>query len=155
MSDFKGKGDEAKNNPHNVTAAEVDRNLAAAIPANDPATAATAAAKPVKEIVIDEAEEKLDNIIKLSRTYRLDGEEIDTIDLTKIEDMNAITMQKADNIYRKITKTPATMPETTYDYAIAVAHILTGYPVEFFRQIGGNDLTKIKLRVVNFLYSED
>lgn len=151
MSEFKGKGDEAKNNPHNVTAAEVDKNFAAATSANVPAPAA----KPVKEIVIDEAEEKLDNIIKLSRTYRLDGKEIDTIDLTKIEDLNAITMQKADNIYRKITKTPASMPETTYDYAIAVAHILTGYPVEFFRQISANDLTKIKLRVVNFLYSED
>jgi len=155
MSEFKGKGDEAKNNPHNVTAALADKNFAATNPANAPAPAVTEAKKPVKEIVIDEAEEKLDNIIKLSRTYRLDGEEIDTIDLTKIEDMNAITMQKADNIYRKITKTPASMPETTYDYAIAVAHILTGYPVEFFRQIGANDLTKIKLRVVNFLYSED
>ncbi|NDO20192.1 hypothetical protein FMM68_11095 [Lachnospiraceae bacterium MD329] len=153
MSEFKNKGDEAKNNPHNVTAAEVDKNFAAATPAN--ASAPAAAKKPVKEIVIDEAEEKLDNIIKLSRTYRLDGEEIDTIDLSKIEEMNAITMQEADHIYRKITKTPATMPETTYDYAIAVAHILTGYPIEFFRKIGGNDLTKIKLRIVNFLYSED
>lgn len=148
MADFKLKGDEVK-----ASAAEENKNGTAAIPANDPAP--TAAKKSVKEINIDESEEKLDNIIKLSRTYRLDGEEIDTIDLTKIEDLNAIQMQKADNIYRKITKTPASMPETTYDYAIAVAHILTGYPVEFFRQIGANDLTKIKLRVVNFLYSED
>lgn len=154
MSEFKGKGDEVKNNPHNTTAAEVDKNFATATSANDPAPTA-AAKKPVKEIVIDETEEKLDNIIKLSRTYSLDGEEIDTIDLTKIEDLNAIQMQRADNIYRKITKNVATMPETTYDYAIAVAHILTGYPVEFFRKIGANDLTKIKTRVVNFLYSED
>lgn len=148
MADFKVRNEETKTNE----TAEI-KNVAAAIPANDPAPEAVK--KPVKEINIDEAEEKLDNIIKLSRTYRLDGEEIDTIDLTKIEDLNAITMQKADNIYRKITKTPASMPETTYDYAIAVAHILTGYPVEFFRQISANDLTKIKLRVVNFLYSED
>lgn len=150
MSEFKAKGEELK-----AGASPENKNIAAAIPANDPAPAAKAAKKPVKEIVIDEAEEKLDNIIKLSRTYSLDGEEIDTIDLTKIEDLNAIQMQKADNIYRKITKNVATMPETTYDYAIAVAHILTGYPVEFFRKIGANDLTKIKLRVVNFLYSED
>lgn len=148
MSDFKVKDEERKTG----NAAAVNGNVAEAIPAKDTVAEEK---KPVKEIVIDEAEEKLDNIIKLSRTYKLDGEEIDTIDLTKIEDLNAVTMQKADNIYRKITKTPASMPETTYDYAIAVAHILTGYPVEFFRQIGANDLTKIKLRVVNFLYSED
>lgn len=64
MSEFKNKGDEAKNNPHNVTAAEVDKNFAAATPANIPAPAAKAEAKPVKEIIIDEAEEKLDNIGK-------------------------------------------------------------------------------------------
>lgn len=150
MSEFKAKGEELK-----AEASPENKNVAAARLANVPDPTAKAAKKPVKEIVIDEAEEKLDNIIKLSRTYSLDGEEIDTIDLTKIEDLNAIQMQKADNIYRKITKNVATMPETTYDYAIAVAHILTGYPVEFFRKIGANDLTKIKLRVVNFLYSED
>lgn len=113
------------------------------------------AVKPVKVIKIDTEEEKLDNVIKLSQTYDFEGEKISTIDLTKLEDLNAIQMQKADNIYRKITKSPASMPETTYDYAIAVAHILTEYPVEFFRKINARDLTKIKLRIVNFLYGED
>lgn len=149
MADFKGRNEEMKAIP-----AEENKNVETVL-VKKTGQQVGSTEMPIKEIIIDEAEEKLDNIIKLSRTYRLDREEIDTIDLTKIEDLNAITMQKADNIYRKITKTPASMPETTYDYAIAVAHILTGYPVEFFRQISANDLTKIKLRVVNFLYSED
>lgn len=148
MADFKVRNEETK-----TPEAAENKNVAVATPANDPAPAATK--KPVKVITIDEAEEKLDNVINFSQTYNFEGEEIDTLDLRKIEDLNAIQMQRADNIYRKITKNVATMPETTYDYAIAVAHILTEYPVEFFKQINAKDLTKIKTRVVAFLYGED
>ena len=168
MMDSKIKGEETKINE----AVEILENVKTSVPEksdgikNDAPSAVAVETKTtelvsdavsddgkiVKEITVEEEDEKLENIIELSRVYKFEGEEIKTLDLTKIEDLNAIQMQKADNIYRKITKTPATMPETTYDYAIAVAHLLTGYPIEFFKKISAKDLTKIKMRVVAFLY---
>ena len=148
MEQANGKNERAN------TPAEAEKREAAATPANvTPAMAA--AKKPTKVITTDVEEEKLDNVITLSQSYDFEGEIIETLDLTKIEDLNAIQMQKADNIYRKLTKNVSTTPELTYDYAIAVAHVLTGYPLEFFKKISAKDLTKIKTRVINFLYSED
>lgn len=132
-----------------------NENMAKATSVETIEQTAKAEKKPVKVITADEEEEKLDNVITLSQPYNYEGEVIETLDLTKIEDLNAIQMQKADNIYRKLTKNVSTTPELTYDYAIAVAHVLTGYPLEFFRKISAKDLTKIKTRVINFLYSED
>lgn len=109
----------------------------------------------VVDIEIPEDEEKVDNIIKLSKAYKFEGEIIRELDLTGLEDINAITMQKIEAIYRKTAKNTATIPEITLDYALCAAHVVTGKPLEFFKRISGKDAVKIKSRVVNFLYSED
>ncbi len=111
--------------------------------------------KPVKVITADVEEEKSENVITFSKSYDFEGELIETLDMTKIEDLNAIGMRKVDNIYRKLTKNISATPEFTNDYAIAVAHVLTGYPLEFFQKISAKDLIKIRTCVINFLYSEE
>lgn len=148
---------EDKNEVANKTVVAKDEEKvtpAAGIPVEAADNSAPAAAKPVKEITVSEDEEKIDNVIELSTCYRFEGETIDKIDLTGIEDLNAATMQKAEQIYRKITKNVSTTPELTLDYALAIAHILTGYPLEFLKQMNGKDATKIKMCVINFLYGE-
>ena len=107
--------------------------------------------KKVVDIIIPEEEEKVDNIIKLSQTYNFEGEHISEVDLTNLENLNALQMQ----LYRKIAKSASSTPELTIEYAMATASKLTDLPLEFYQRISGKDITKIKNRIINFLYSED
>lgn len=133
-----------ENNPHNVKPADIaPEEVFPAVPAD------------VKVIKIDREEEKVDNIIKLSQKYSFEGEIIEQIDLTGLEDVTALQMQKAESKYRKITKNVSSTPELTLDYALAMANTLTGLPIEFLQRMSGKDATKIKSRVINFLYSEE
>lgn len=106
----------------------------------------------ITEIVITPEEEKVDNVIELSRKYRFEGEIIDKIDLSGIENVSGEKAQEIDKLYRKITQMPSASPELTPDYAMATASILTGLPAEFFKNISFKDITKMKNRIVNFLY---
>ena len=106
--------------------------------------------KKVVDIIIPEEEEKVDNIIKLSQTYNFEGEHISEVDLTNLENLNALQMQDIEKLYRKIAKSASSTPELTIEYAIATAS-----PLEFYQRISGKDITKIKNRIINFLYSED
>nr|DAW23834.1 MAG TPA: tail assembly chaperone protein [Caudoviricetes sp.] len=109
----------------------------------------------VKVINVGTEEESVDNIVHLSQKYSFDDEIIETIDLRGIEDVSGADMQKAESLYRKITKNISSTPEITVDYAIAMAHVITGKPVEFFKNLNAKDVIRIKNRVVNFLYTED
>ena len=111
--------------------------------------------KKVVDIIIPEEEEKVDNIIKLSQTYNFEGEHISEVDLTNIENLNALQMQDIEKLYRKIAKSASSTPELTIEYAMATASKLTDLPLEFYQRISGKDITKIKNRIINFLYSED
>lgn len=152
-------------NPHNVTPADISKQSgaemeAAELPEVSPAEAETGLPfdmpeDGVTEIKIDGENEKVDNVIALSKRYKFEGAIISTIDLTGLENINGMTLQKIEHIYRKTTKSPVASPELTLDYALVAASVLTGLPLEFFTHIGGRDAIKIKNRVVNFLYSED
>lgn len=154
MSNF----DETKKN----TASEAE-NTAKTYPAKAPtaepqakATAPAAASddREVVNITISEDDEKVDNVVKLSKIYNFEGKEIEEIDLSGLEGLTGAMSQKIESLYRKITKNISAQPELTLDYAMATASILTDLPVEFFKQIGSNDLTKIKSRIINFLYAD-
>ncbi len=108
----------------------------------------------IEEIVIEADEEEISNVVKLSKKYKFEGKIIDTVDLTGIERMSGETAQNVERLYRKITKNISSAPEITVDYAIAAASILTGLPAEFFKRINIKDLTRMKSRIVNFLYGE-
>lgn len=154
MSNF----DETKKN----TAPEAE-NTAKTFPAKAPTaepqakTPAPAAANDDREVVnitIDDGDDKVDNVVKLSKIYHFEDRDIEEIDLTGLEDLTGAMSQKIESLYRKTTKNISAQPEITLDYAMATASILTDLPVEFFRQISSKDLTKIKSRIINFLYED-
>ena len=93
-------------------------------------------------------------VVELSKKYRFEGEIIDTIDLSGIENITGEEAQVIDKLYRKITKNPSVTPELTLDYAMAAASILSGLPVEFFKHISMKDILKMKNRIINFLYAD-
>lgn len=108
----------------------------------------------VEEIVLTTDDEAVDNVIKLSKKYKFEGKVIDTIDMTGIETVNGEMAQRVEKLYRKNTKNVTASPELTIDYAMAMASVLTGLPVEFFKRLNLKDLTKMKNRIVNFLYAD-
>lgn len=103
----------------------------------------------------DTEDEELSNIIKFSKTYEFEGEKISEIDLSEIENVNYIKMQEVEKAYKKLPQTLTIQPESTMEYAMAMAHVLTGLPLEFFKYISGKDLRRIKTRVINFFYGTD
>lgn len=100
-------------------------------------------------------EEKPELVIELSRIYEYDGIEVDKIDISGIEDLNLPQQEKVDKIYRKITKNISSTPEFTPDYAVAMAHVLTGIPLEVIKQLSFKDKVRIKNAIMTFLYGED
>lgn len=151
--------DEAKNATNNVAAADADKNAKnypAKAPADEAETpgAALNGNDEVEEIIITPEEEKVDNVIKLSKKYKFEGKIIEEIDLSGIENVSGETAQLIAELYRKNTKNVSATPEFTPEYAMATASIITGLPVEFFKHINFKDITKMKNRIVNFLYGD-
>lgn len=118
-------------------------------------TDAEATPKKAAKVIEISKEETDDNIVTLSQPYSFEGEEIEKLDLRGVTDLSGKQLQKIEKLYRKITENVSASPETTIDYAVATAHVLTGYPAEFLLQMSGKDLVKIKTRVIAFLYGDE
>lgn len=96
-----------------------------------------------------------DGIVKLSQTYKFDGEVISELDLSGLEDLGQIEAQKIEKLYKKFAKgNISVQPELTDEYAIVTAHHLTGLPLEFFKHIRHKDILKIRNRVINFTFGD-
>lgn len=109
----------------------------------------------IKEIVIEANNEINEDAVTLSTPVKFEGQVVKEIDMSRLKDMTGIDAQNIEKIYRKTTKNLSAAPETTTDYAIAAASYITELPVEFFKQLNLRDITKIKNRVINFIYAED
>lgn len=101
-----------------------------------------------------ESNEDDEMAVKLSEKIAFEGRLIKEIDLSGIEKLGAKDLKKVEKLYRKHTKNLSAAPETTLDYAIAMASYLTKLPVEFLECIPAPDALKIKNRVINFLYKD-
>ena len=100
-------------------------------------------------------EDKSELIVDLSKIYEVDGEEIESIDLTGLEDVSQSQQDKANKLYKKIAKTVSTTPELTTEYAVAMTHVLTGIPLEVVKQFTFKDKIRLKNAIMVFLYGED
>ena len=100
-------------------------------------------------------EDKSELIVELSKVYEVDGEEIESIDLTGLEDISQSQQDKVNKLYKKITKTVSTTPELTTEYAVAMTHVLTGIPLEVVKQFTFKDKIRLKNAIMVFLYGED
>ena len=107
------------------------------------------------EIVVDETRsEETTPVVKFSNTYNFEGKEIKEIDLSKLNELSGKDSKQIKKLYKKIADNTSVSPETTDEYAMAAASFITGLPLEFFEQIRLPDLVKIRLRVINFIFSD-
>ena len=89
--------------------------------------------------------------IQLKKPIKFEGKNYDKIDLAGMQDITAGDMIE---INRRMTRSGCIdiNPELTLEYAVNMANIVTGRPLEFFDKLPGPEAIKLKGRVTNFLY---
>lgn len=119
---------------------------------NDSVTYATSGDDVIDFVTEDNEDD--DAIVHLSKKMKYEGKIITEIDISGIKDLNAKDLKKVEKLYRKTAKNLSAAPETTLDYAIAMASYLTGMPVGLLSLMSATDSLKLKNRVINFLYED-
>lgn len=100
-----------------------------------------------------EEEENYLHII-FKKPYNFEGTMYDSIDLSGLEDIKGRQLTAIEKAYGK-TSVIASMPETTTTYAKIAAAAVTGLPAEFFEDLPGKELQKIRTAITRFFYEED
>ena len=106
-----------------------------------------------EEIEVKEDTEEVDfMMVKLSKPYKFEGQEIKELDLNGLEDMKGADMLAINRMMKRRGNTDAS-PEMTMEFAFFAAMQATGYPLEFFNVLSMKDCMKVKTRVNYFLVS--
>jgi len=92
-----------------------------------------------------------DKILKLSKTYQFEGNNISEIDLSRLEDMTAADMIAAQKILTA-NGSVSIMPENSLEYALILAARATDQPVEFYQSLTMRDAMRVKNRVSGFIF---
>lgn len=97
-----------------------------------------------------------DNFLKImfSKPYNFEGEIFNGIDLSGLEDIKGRQLTAIEKAFGK-AGVVSSMPETTSTYAKIAASAATGLPAEFFEDLPGKEVRKIKSAVTRFFYEED
>ena len=88
--------------------------------------------------------------IKLSKTYKFEGKEIEEIDMSGLEDLTGGDMLAINRMMKRRGNTDAS-PEVTLEFAMYAAMQATNLPLEFFNGLNMKDSMKVKARVKYFL----
>lgn len=92
-----------------------------------------------------------DKTIELSRTYKFEGEEISSLCFTRLEDVTAENMIRANNIMMN-DGTAVVVPENTLYFALIIAADTTGLPIEFFKQLKPKDAMAVRQFITNYFF---
>lgn len=94
-----------------------------------------------------------ENVIKLSRTYEFEGEKIQELDFSGLENITADDMIKANKVLAS-SGTVSVLPENDLHYTLIIAASATGHPIEFFKSLKPRDAIKVKNKVTSFFFGE-
>ena len=93
-----------------------------------------------------EMEKNTSCIIKLGKTYKFSGEEINSVDLSGLEKLTTIDAQEVDKVVDALNWHPRNKFRDTL-YLKHIAMRVTKYPVEFFNMLSWKDMNNITARV--------
>lgn len=95
-------------------------------------------------------------VVVFKKPYKYEGREYTEVDLSGMEDLNALALENVGRIVMK--KHPGLNPATvemTMEYARLIAARVTNKPLEFFLGLPAQEAIKLKSAVVGFLYGGD
>ena len=95
-----------------------------------------------------------ERVLKLSKTYNFEGEEVSTVDLRGLDDVTAGQMIQAQKMITKSGNITGLL-ETNIEYLLILASFGSGRPIEFFKQLNAKDVVKVKNRVTGFFFAEE
>lgn len=93
-------------------------------------------------------------IIHLNKPITFEGEKYEMIDLNKLHDIKTSDMIA---INRRMSRNGSdySTPEVTLEYALNMANVATGLPLEFFDQLPPYVGLTIRNRVMGFLFRQE
>ena len=92
--------------------------------------------------------------IRFARPYDFEGEIFKGVDLSGLEDIKGRQLTAIEKAFGK-AGIVSSMPETTSTYAKIAAAAATGLPAEFFEDLPGKEIRKIKTAVTRFFYEDE
>lgn len=92
-------------------------------------------------------------IIKLRNPITFEGKQYDQIDISGLEKINAGDMVSVSRRLSRNGNIDVT-PEMSLEYALNIANLATGLPLEFFEQLPPYVALAIKGRVTSFFYRQ-
>lgn len=96
---------------------------------------------------VDTAKNK-ELIIPLNKPHNFEGEKIESIDLSNMENLTGAQLLK----FEESTQNSGFMvPEITMVYAFLVAEAVTGKPIELFESLPAKEAVKLKRAVSSFM----
>ncbi len=109
--------------------------------------------KMITESVLT-SDENENNVIKLKKPIDYEGERYDSIDLSGLHEIKASDMVA---INRRLTRSGNVdaSQELSLEYALNMANIATGIPLEFFEDLPPYAAMKLKGRVTSFLLGRE
>lgn len=104
--------------------------------------------------VPEKVQDKKDSwkIIKLRKPVSHMGMQIESLDLTGLDDMTLDDMARIYSIYDEMGGTGTVMQESTLLFAKLTAQHLTGLPLEVLGHLSARDAIVLKNRVYRFFY---
>lgn len=93
-------------------------------------------------------------LITFGKPYDFEGETFKGIDLSGLENIKGRQLTAIEKAFGK-TAVVSSMPETTSTYAKIAAAAATGLPAEFFEDLPGKEVRKIKTAVTRFFYEDE
>jgi len=108
----------------------------------------------IADFTQEEQAELEERVLKLSKTYNFEGEEVDTVDLSGLDNVSANQMIQAQKMITRSGNTTALL-ETNIEYLLILASFASGRPIEFFKQLNAKDVVKVKNRVTGFFFTEE
>lgn len=91
-------------------------------------------------------------VIELKEPIRFEGKTYDKIDLTGLHEVKAADMIMINRRMSRNGNIDQTQ-EVTLEYALNMANLVTGLPLEFFDQIPPYAAMAVRGRIINFLFS--
>lgn len=108
------------------------------------------------KLLLNSVVEEEENYLKIvfDKPYDFEGDIFQEIDLSELENINGRQLTVIEKAFGKLGVI-ASLPESTATYAKIVAAAITGLPAEFFEDLPGKEVRKIKAAVTRFFFVED
>lgn len=91
---------------------------------------------------------------KLSRPVEYQGNRVEEMDLSGLEELTGRDMNQLYDLYTASGGSGIVMQESTLLFAQLIANRVTGYPVELIERMSARDSMKLKNRVYRFFFLE-